>query len=122
PPALSQLGAVAAFDAYAEADANVARYNNNRALLLDRLPAIGIDRLAPADGAFYLYADVSRWTPDSMTFCAELLAEVGVAVVPGLDFDPIDGHKFVRMCFAGERDDLELAVDLLADFLKRREI
>lgn len=120
PPALSQLAAVAAFDAYAELDANVQRYRHNRDLLLQRLPTIGLDKLAPADGAFYIYADVSRWTDDSMAWAARLLTETGVAVAPGVDFDPIDGGRFIRMCFAGDGADIATAVDLLGDWLARQ--
>jgi aspartate/methionine/tyrosine aminotransferase len=119
PPALSQVAAVAAFDAYDELDANVARYRANRDLLLSRLPTIGLDRLAPADGAFYVYADVSRWTTDSLAWAARLLAETGVAVAPGIDFDPIDGGRFIRMCFAGDTAEIDHAVDLLGDWLPR---
>jgi aspartate/methionine/tyrosine aminotransferase len=117
PPALSQFGAVAAFDSYAELDANVARYAANRARLLEALPAIGLDRLAPADGAFYIYADVSRWTADSLTWAARLLDETGVAVAPGVDFDPLDGGKYIRMCFAGDGDEIMRGVSLLGDWL-----
>jgi len=117
PPALSQVAAVAAFDAYDELDANVLRYKSNRDLLLSRLPTIGLDQLAPADGAFYVYADVSRWTDDSLGFAARLLAETGVAVAPGVDFDPVDGGRFIRMCFAGDTAEIDRAVDLLGDWL-----
>ena len=117
PPALSQLAAVAAFEAYEELDANVQRYGRNREMLLRRLPEIGLDRLAPADGAFYIYADVAKWTHDSMAWAARLLAETGVAVAPGLDFDPVDGGKFIRMCFAGDGTEIGAAVDLLGDWL-----
>jgi len=117
PPALSQVAALAAFDAYEELDANVLRYKDTRDLLLRRLPAIGVDRLAPADGAFYIYADVSRWTDDSLGFAARLLAETGVAVAPGVDFDPLDGGRFIRMCFAGDAAEIDRAVDLLGDWL-----
>jgi aspartate/methionine/tyrosine aminotransferase len=120
PPALSQVAAVAAFDAYDELDANVLRYKDNRDLLLSRLPQIGLDRLAPADGAFYIYADVSRWTGDAQDFAARLLADAGVAVAPGVDFDPVDGNTFIRMCFAGDNADIDRAVDLLGDWLARR--
>jgi len=122
PPALSQLAAVAAFDSYEELDANVARYAANRAMLLDALPAIGLDRLAPADGAFYMYADVSAWTANSLTWAARLLDEAGVAVAPGIDFDPVDGGKFIRMCFAGDGAELERAVDLLGAWLARQPL
>lgn len=117
PPTLSQRAAVAAFAAYEELDENVARYAENRRYLLEQLPFIGMDRIAPADGAFYIYADVSRWTDDSMGWCARMLAEAGVATVPGLDFDPVEGGKFIRMCFAGDRGDLERAIDLLSGWL-----
>lgn len=117
PPALSQLAAVAAFDAYDELDANVARYADNRGRLLEHLPKIGLDRLAPADGAFYAYADVSGWTDDSLSFAARLLDDTGVAVAPGVDFDPVDGGRFIRMCFAGDGDEIERAVDLMGDWL-----
>jgi aspartate/methionine/tyrosine aminotransferase len=119
PPALSQVAAVAAFDAYDELDANVLRYKDNRDLLLRRLPTIGLDRLAPADGAFYIYADVSRWTDDSLAFAARLLAETGVAVAPGVDFDPVEGGHFIRMCFAGDTAEIDRAVDLLGEWLPR---
>jgi aspartate/methionine/tyrosine aminotransferase len=120
PPALSQLAGVAAFDAYAELDANVARYAANRARLLDRLPSIGLDRLAPADGAFYIYADVSQWTSDSLAFAARLLAETGVAVAPGVDFDPVAGGRFIRMCFAGDGDEIMQGVEILGKWLARQ--
>jgi aspartate/methionine/tyrosine aminotransferase len=120
PPVLSQLAAVAAFDAYDELDANVERYAANRARLLTQLPTIGLDRLAPADGAFYVYADVSRWTSDSLGWVARLLDETGVAVAPGVDFDPSDGGRFIRMCFAGDGDEIERGVGLLGGWLARQ--
>ena len=117
PPALSQRAALAAFDAYAELDANVARYAENRAVVLAALPQIGLDKLAPADGAFYVYADVSRWTDDSVSFVFRALAECGVALAPGVDFDPVDGGRFVRMCFAGDATEISRAIDLLGSWL-----
>ncbi|HZZ96312.1 MAG TPA: aminotransferase class I/II-fold pyridoxal phosphate-dependent enzyme [Jatrophihabitantaceae bacterium] len=117
PPALSQLAAVAAFADYDELDANVTRYAANRAMLLDALPQIGLDKLAPADGAFYIYADVSRWTTDSLGFAARLLAEAGVAAAPGVDFDPIDGGRFLRMCFAGDAAEIGQGIGWLGDWL-----
>jgi aspartate/methionine/tyrosine aminotransferase len=122
PPALSQLAAVAAFDAYDELDANVQRYAANRAMLLDALPAIGLDRIAPPDGAFYIYADVSRWTSNSLAWAARLLAEAGVAVAPGVDFDPVDGGQFVRMCFAGDGGEIAQAVELFGEWLARQPV
>jgi aspartate/methionine/tyrosine aminotransferase len=117
PPALSQFAAVAAFDAYDELDANVARYAANRDLLLRRLPEIGITQIAPPDGAFYVYADVSRWTRDSLSWCARILGETGVAVAPGVDFDPVDGGRFIRMCFAGDVETITRAIDVLGEWL-----
>jgi aspartate/methionine/tyrosine aminotransferase len=119
PPALSQRAAVAAFTpkGYAEADGHVARYAANRALLLDGLAALGIDRLAPADGAFYVYADVAHLTDDSMAWTYRLLAETGVALAPGVDFDPVDGHRWVRFSFAGATEDVTGALARLGRWL-----
>jgi aspartate/methionine/tyrosine aminotransferase len=119
PPALAQRAALGAFDesSYAEADGHVARYAVNRALLLDGLAALGISRLAPADGAFYVYADVSHLTVDSMEFTHRLLAETGVATAPGVDFDPVDGDRFIRLSFAGATEDIREALERLAAWL-----
>ncbi|PKU24841.1 pyridoxal phosphate-dependent aminotransferase [Telmatospirillum siberiense] len=106
PPTLSQHAAIAVFDCLDELDGNLARYARNRAILLDELPKAGFDRLAPADGAFYLYADVARWTDDSLGFCRRMLDETGVACTPGVDFDPIEGHHFLRFSFAGATNDM----------------
>ena len=100
-PSLSQLAACAAFECRAELDGHVARYARNRALLLEELPKAGLDRLAPAEGAFYLYADVSDRTDDSEAWCRRLLAETGVAITPGIDFDSERGRRFVRISFSG---------------------
>jgi aspartate/methionine/tyrosine aminotransferase len=109
PPVLSQIAAVAAFTAEstAEADALLHHYADNRRLLLDGLPNIGIDRLAPTDGAFYVYADVSHLTGDSLSFCSKLLADTGVAIAPGIDFDTERGGSYVRLSFAGPTSDIE---------------
>jgi aspartate/methionine/tyrosine aminotransferase len=104
PPALSQHAALAAFGCRDELDANVARYARNRALLLDELPKAGFSRFAPADGAFYLYADVAHLTDDSPEFCRRMLREVGVACTPGTDFDPARGNATLRLSFAGTTD------------------
>jgi len=105
-PTLSQYAGLFAMDCEEELRANVARYARNREVLLNELPAAGFDRLAPADGAFYLYADVSRMTNDSQDFCRRMLAETGVATTPGLDFDAEQGHRFVRFSFAGSTEDM----------------
>jgi aspartate/methionine/tyrosine aminotransferase len=121
PPVLSQYAAVAAFDeaSYAECDAHVARYARNRAILLDGLPRLGIDRLAPADGAFYVYADVGHLTDDSMAFCHRLLADTGVATAPGIDFDTAAGNRFVRFSFAGTPEDATEALRRMEAWLAR---
>lgn len=113
PPALAQHAGVAAFsdDGLEAARANVSRYALARALLLDRLPELGWSRVAPADGAFYLYADVSASGLDSRVWCARLLDEAGVALTPGTDFDPVDGHRWVRLSFATSVDVVGEAVD-----------
>jgi aspartate/methionine/tyrosine aminotransferase len=119
PPTLSQYAALGGFcpDAYEELTANVERYRTNRDLLLTGLPQLGIGRLAPADGAFYAYADIGHLGEDSMSWCRRLLDETGVAVVPGADFDPVEGGRFVRMSFAGRTEDLSEALTRLADWL-----
>jgi aspartate/methionine/tyrosine aminotransferase len=101
PPTLSQRAAIAVFECRDELEANVRRYAENRALLLRELPKAGFDRLAPADGAFYLYAEVGHLTNDSEAFCRRILAELGVAVTPGVDFDPARGGSTLRFSFAG---------------------
>ena len=113
PPALAQHAAVAALGAegMAAARENVAHYAQARAHLLERLPELGWGRVAPADGAFYLYADISALGLDSPTWCARLLDEAGVALTPGTDFDPVEGRDYVRLSFASPVDDVREAVD-----------
>jgi aspartate/methionine/tyrosine aminotransferase len=118
PPTLPQIAASAAFDCGDELEANVRRYAENRALLLEQLPRAGFDRLAPADGAFYIYADVTRLTNDSGEFCRRMLADTGVAATPGLDFDAERGHQFIRFSFAGSTADIAAAADRLREWRK----
>ncbi len=113
PPTLSQYAALAAFDSHDELQENVAKYGRNREILLNDLPGVGFDRLAPADGAFYVYADVSQLTNDSNDFCRRMLTEARVATTPGLDFDPYRGNAFVRFSFAGTEDDMRNAIERL---------
>lgn len=122
PPVLSQMAAVAAFtpEATAEADGNLAHYAANRSLLLNGLRQVGIDRVAPADGAFYAYADVSDFTNDSLAFCSKLLADTGVAIAPGVDFDTVHGTSFVRLSFAGSTGDIEEALRRIGPWLLAR--
>jgi aspartate/methionine/tyrosine aminotransferase len=116
PPTLPQIAASSAFDCGDELEANVRRYAENRALLLEQLPRAGFDRLAPADGAFYIYADVSRLTNDSGEFCRRMLADTGVAATPGLDFDAERGHQFIRFSFAGAAADIAAAAGRLLEW------
>jgi aspartate/methionine/tyrosine aminotransferase len=109
-PTLSQHAAVAAFDGRDELDGHVRRYKVNRDLLMAGLPAAGLDRLTPAQGAFYLYADVSHLTNDSRDFCKRMLAEAGVATTPGVDFDRARGAGTLRISFAGSIAEMEEAV------------
>jgi len=113
PPTLSQIGAIAVFDCHDQLRDNVRRYARNRALLLERLPRAGFTDLTPATGAFYLYADVGRMTNDSPKFCRRILAETGVAITPGVDFDPRRGHRYVRFSFAGDEAAIATAADRL---------
>lgn len=121
PPTLPQLAGVAAFtpESIAEADALVEDYAVNRRILLDGLPAIGLTRLAPADGAFYVYADVSDYSTDSLDFCARLLADTGVAIAPGIDFDTVHGGGYVRMSFAGAASDVAEAIARMGTWLAK---
>jgi aspartate/methionine/tyrosine aminotransferase len=113
---LSQIAGIAAFECTEELDANVARYAENRELLLDRLPKAGFEDLAPADGAFYIYADVTRMTNDSEALCRKILGETGVAVTPGVDFDPERGNRFIRFSFAESNREVAGAADALIDW------
>lgn len=120
PPAVAQVAAVAAFEpaSRAELDGHVARYATNRDLLLEALPRIGIGHLAPPDGAFYAYCDIGHLTDDATAWCAQVLAATGVALTPGVDFDPVAGHRFMRLSFAGSTAEIEQAVERLAAWLR----
>jgi aspartate/methionine/tyrosine aminotransferase len=113
-PHIAQVAAEAAFDCREELEANVARYRRSRDLLLDALPRAGFTRLSPAEGAFYLYADVGDRTGDSRAFCARMLAEAGVAASPGVDFDRTRGNRFVRFSYCGPEADMAEAAARLA--------
>ncbi|OZE85589.1 pyridoxal phosphate-dependent aminotransferase [Rhodococcus sp. 15-649-1-2] len=119
PPAISQVAAVAAFteESRAELDGHVRRYAVNRRILLDGLTAAGVTDLAPADGAFYAYADIGHLTQDSRAWCERILAETGVALAPGVDFDTVHGHHTVRFSFAGTTEHVEEALTRLAPVL-----
>lgn len=121
-PHASQVAALAALspEADAEAQANLAVYAHNRQLMLDRLPAMGFDRIAPPDGAFYIYADVSALTDDSRVLAAEILDRAGVAVTPGLDFDPVRGAGTLRLSYAQSTAEISEGLDRLAAFMAGR--
>ncbi len=114
PPTLSQHAAVAAFQCHDECKAYLEVYRRNRALLLEGLPNVGFDRLAPADGAFYLYADIAHLTNDSQDFCRRLLEDTGIATTPGVDFDPARGHAQMRFSYCASTPDIETALERLA--------
>ena len=116
-PCLSQIAGEAAFDCAAQLNDYVGAYARNRALLLKELPKAGLDRLAPADGAFYIYADVSALTDDSEALCRRMLAEIGVAATPGTDFDPARGNRFLRFSFAGREAEMAEAARRLQSWL-----
>jgi aspartate/methionine/tyrosine aminotransferase len=118
-PTLSQIAAAAAFDARAEMDAVKHGYEENRRILIDGLPKAGLDTFLPADGAFYLYADVSRFSNDSFDFAKRMLDETHVAATPGVDFDPLHGRSFVRLCYAGEAAQMHEAVERIGAWLRR---
>ena len=113
-PYISQVAAEAAFDCHQELQVNIARYRRSRDYLLKTLPAAGFNRLSPAEGAFYLFADVSDRSNDSAGFCTRMLQEVGVAVSPGVDFDRTRGNRFVRFSYCGPEDDMRAAAERLA--------
>ena len=117
---VSQYAALGAFDSIDELEANVARYAQHRQILLDGLPTAGIDRIAPPDGAFYIYANVDHLTHDSAELAAIWLADLGIATTPGLDFDPAEGHRYIRFSFAGSNDDMHRTVERLAAWAKQR--
>jgi aspartate/methionine/tyrosine aminotransferase len=94
-------------------------YEENRRILIEGLPKDGLDKFLPVDGAFYLYADVSRFSNDSFVFAQRMLEEAGVAATPGVDFDPTRGHHFVRFCYAGSAAEMHEAVERIGEWLGR---
>jgi len=113
PPSLSQHAGLVAMDCRGELEANLAVYRRNRALILEALPRLGLATIAPPDGAFYIYADVGHLTDDSLAFCERLLRDTGVAIAPGVDFDPVEGRRFIRISFAVSTDLVREGVERL---------
>ena len=120
PPSLSQHAGLVAMDCRDELEGHVAVYRANRALVLEALPSLGLAAIAPPDGAFYVYADVGHLTDDSMSFCRQILEDTGVATAPGVDFDPVEGHKFIRLSFAVSTDQVREALARLRPWFAAR--
>jgi aspartate/methionine/tyrosine aminotransferase len=118
-PTLAQIAAEAAFDGSDEMETIKHGYEENRRILIESLPKAGLEEFLPVDGAFYLYADVSRFSDDSLTFAKRMLEEAGVAATPGVDFDPVRGQRFVRFCYAGSADEMHEAVERIGNWLHR---
>jgi aspartate/methionine/tyrosine aminotransferase len=121
-PSLAQHAGLAAMDCIDELEANVATYRANREIVLRALPAMGVTRIAPPDGAFYIYADVSHLTQDSMAFAHRMLADTGVAIAPGVDFDPVAGHTHLRFSFAVSTPQIEDAMARLTPWFSSRSV
>jgi len=119
-PSLSQHAGLAALDAREELEGHLSVYRRNRDLLLQALPRLGLDRIAPPDGAFYVYANVRHLTGDSLSFCKELLLGTGVATAPGIDFDPDEGRHHIRISFAVSTPEVEEAIKRLEQWLSSR--
>ena len=122
PPSLSQHAAAAAMDCIDELEGHLAVYRANRALMLDALPALGLSAIAPPDGAFYIYADIGHLTTDSLAFCEALLRDTGVATAPGVDFDPVEGGRFIRISFAVSTDLVEEAIRRMISWFAGRAV
>lgn len=121
-PSLAQHAGLIAMDSQDELEGHLAVYRKNRQLMLDALPRLGLEKIAPPDGAFYIYADVSRFTGDSLGFCLKLLEETGVATAPGVDFDPVDGGRFMRFSFALSTPEIEEALTRLEPWFKAQPV
>jgi aspartate/methionine/tyrosine aminotransferase len=118
-PSLSQVAAEAAFEGRAQMEEIKHGYQENRRILVEGLPQAGLDKFLPADGAFYLYSDISRFSRDSLTFAKAMLEETHVAATPGIDFDPVHGREFIRFCYAGSADEMREAVRRIGAWLKK---
>jgi aspartate/methionine/tyrosine aminotransferase len=118
-PTLAQVAAEAAFEGREEMEAVKRGYEENRRILTEGLPKAGLDKFLPVDGAFYLYADISRFSDDSLNFAKRMLNEAGVAATPGIDFDPVNGKHFLRFCYAGSAAEMHEAVERIGGWLKR---
>ena len=120
PPSLSQHAGLIAMDCAPELEGHVEVYRANRALLLEALPAMGLNSIAPPDGAFYIWADIGHLTTDSLAFCERLLRDTGVATAPGVDFDPVDGRHFIRFSFAVSTAETREAIERITPWFAAR--
>lgn len=121
PPVISQHAGLIAFDCDDELQGHIANYARNRSMMLDALPAMGLTRMAPPDGAFYIYADIGHLTDNSLAFCERLLRDTGVATAPGVDFDPVNGHRFIRFSFAASPPLIEEAIRRMTPWFQARQ-
>ena len=120
PPVLAQKAGLVAFECRDELEGHLETYARNRTMLLEALPNLGLGRIAPPDGAFYIYADASEFTLDSLAFCTQLLRETGVCIAPGIDFDPVNGHRFIRFSFAVSTPLIEEALRRITPWFAER--
>jgi aspartate/methionine/tyrosine aminotransferase len=120
PPSLSQHAGLVAMDAVDELEGHIQTYARNRALMLEALPALGLKKIAPPDGAFYMWADIGHLTDDSVAFCEQLLRDTGVATAPGVDFDPVEGRRFIRFSFAVSTPEIEDALARMTPWFAAR--
>ena len=120
PPSLSQHAGLIAMDQHAVLEGHIENYARNRALMLEALPALGLRSIAPPDGAFYIWADIGHLTDDSVAFCEQLLRDTGVATAPGVDFDPVEGHHFMRFSFAVSTPEVQEALARLRPWFAAR--
>jgi aspartate/methionine/tyrosine aminotransferase len=120
PPSLSQHAGLIAMDQHEVLEAHIENYARNRALMLEALPALGLRSIAPPDGAFYIWADIGHLTDDSVAFCEQLLRDTGVATAPGVDFDPVEGHHFMRFSFAVSTPEVQEALARLRPWFAAR--
>lgn len=120
PPVLAQHAGLIAFDSREELEGHLAHYARNREMLLAALPSLGLQQIAPPDGAFYIWAEIGHLTHDSLTFCRDLLQDTGVATAPGIDFDPVDGGRFIRFSFAVSPAEIEIAIERMVPWFAAR--
>ncbi len=120
PPVLAQHAGLVAFDCRDELEGHLANYTRNRELLLAALPRLGLQQIAPPDGAFYIWAEIGHMTNDSLSFCRQLLQDTGVATAPGIDFDPVDGGRYIRFSFAVSPAEIEAAIERMVPWFAAR--